>query len=151
MSIQIAPVLSLGLMLSFSTQLLAASETPPAMQIPASSTSTPTDTTDKNIQPSPHSDNSSRNQIHDGEHAVTADQQSNDKGDIDISRKIRRSVVKDKSLSTYAHNVKIITVNGGVVLKGPVRNNEEKLKIERIAKNIAGDSKVLSEIEVKHR
>jgi osmotically-inducible protein OsmY len=59
--------------------------------------------------------------------------------------------VKDKSLSTYAHNVKIITQNGQVTLKGPVRSEEEKRAIEAKAAEVAGDSKVTSELDVKSK
>ena len=57
--------------------------------------------------------------------------------------------MKDKSLSTYAHNVKIITQNGVVTLKGPVRSEEEKQAVEAKAKEIAGPGKVTSDLEVK--
>jgi len=127
----------------------AKDKVPAAMKVPVDSTTTPTDTTDKRVEPSPHGDNSVRNKIHDGDTAVSAEEQSNDKGDVEITRKIRQGIVKDKSLSTNAHNVKIITVKGSVVLKGPVSNNDEKLKVEQTAAAVAGKEKVVSEIEVK--
>ena len=58
--------------------------------------------------------------------AVTADQQKANPSDRDTTRQIRRAIVKDKSISTYGHNVKIITQNGMVTLKGPVRSEDEK-------------------------
>jgi osmotically-inducible protein OsmY len=58
-------------------------------------------------------------------------------------------VVEDKSLSTYAHNVKIIAQNGRVTLKGPVRSEEEKKAVERKAEEAAGTGNVASEITVK--
>lgn len=79
---------------------------------------------------------------------VTADQQSQSKEDREITQKIRRAIVKDKSLSSYAHNVKIITVNGIVTLKGPVRSLQEKSIIEEKAGQIAGKDKIRSEIEI---
>jgi osmotically-inducible protein OsmY len=57
--------------------------------------------------------------------------------------------MKDKSLSSYAHNVKIITQEGMVTLKGPVRSEEEKQAIEAKAKEVAGGDKVSSELVVK--
>jgi hyperosmotically inducible periplasmic protein len=57
--------------------------------------------------------------------------------------------VEDKSLSTYAHNVKIISQNGMVTLKGPVRSEEEKAAVESKAAEIAGKDKVTSQLEVK--
>jgi osmotically-inducible protein OsmY len=57
--------------------------------------------------------------------------------------------MKDKSLSTYAHNVKIITQNGQVTLKGPVRSEEEKKTVEAKATEVAGQNKVTSELNIK--
>ena len=79
----------------------------------------------------------------------TADQQKENRPDREITRDIRRSIVQDKSLSTYAHNVKIISQNGMVTLKGPVRSEEEKSAIEAKAAEIAGKDKVTSQLEVK--
>ncbi len=79
----------------------------------------------------------------------TADQQKLDRSDRDIARQIRQSVVKDKSLSTYAHNVKIISQNGAVTLRGPVRSEDEKRAIEADAAAVVGQDKVTSEIEVQ--
>lgn len=70
------------------------------------------------------------------------------KGSV-CTRDIRRSIVQDKSLSTYAHNVKIISQNGMVTLKGPVRSEEEKAAVESKAAEIAGKDKVTSQLEVK--
>lgn len=78
----------------------------------------------------------------------TADQQKNNRSDLEITRLIRRAVVTDKSLSVYGHNVKIISQNGVVTLKGPVRSEEEKQTIEKKAAEIAGEAQVRSEIEV---
>ena len=70
--------------------------------------------------------------------AVTADQQKMNKDDRELTRKIRKSLMQDKALSTYAHNVKIISQNGTVTLKGPVRSDNEKKVIEGKAADIAG-------------
>ena len=78
----------------------------------------------------------------------TADQQTNNRSDITITREIRRAIVKDKSLSTYAHNIKVITKNGAVTLKGPVRTEEEKKVVEARATDIAGTGHVTNEISV---
>ncbi len=79
----------------------------------------------------------------------TADQQKENAADRELSRKIRRSVVSDKSLSTYAHNVKIIAQHGTVTLKGPVHTDDEKKAIEAKAIEVAGKENVKSEITVK--
>lgn len=80
---------------------------------------------------------------------VTADQQKNNVSDRDLTAKIRRSVIADKSLSMYAHNVKIIVVGGSVTLKGPVHSDAEKQTIEKKATDIAGSGKVTNDITVK--
>jgi osmotically-inducible protein OsmY len=80
---------------------------------------------------------------------VTAEQQSGQTSDRDLTAKIRRSVVDDKSLSTYAHNVKIITTNGAVTLKGPVQSEQEKQQIAEKAAAIVGPNKVDNQLTVK--
>ena len=79
----------------------------------------------------------------------TADQQKNNKSDLDVTAEIRRSVMADKSLSVNAHNIKIIAQNGVVTLKGPVHSDAEKTTIEQKAMATAGKANVKSEIEVK--
>ena len=83
--------------------------------------------------------------------AVTADQQNDNPGDRDLTQKIRQAIMQDKSLSTYAHNVKIVTQNGQVTLKGPVRSEDEKKAIEAKATQVAGEDKVTSELNIKSR
>jgi hyperosmotically inducible protein len=80
----------------------------------------------------------------------TADQSKNNVTDRDLARRIRQSIVADKSLSTYAHNVKVISQNGLVTLKGPVRSEDEKSAIESKALEVVGDkSKLSNQISVK--
>lgn len=78
----------------------------------------------------------------------TADQQKNNRSDLELTRLIRRAVVTDKNLSIYAHNIKIIAQNGTVTLKGPVRSEEEKQLIEKKAVEIAGAAQLRNELEV---
>ena len=80
----------------------------------------------------------------------TADQQSNHKSDIELTRSIRRSLEKDPSLSAAAHNIKIISTDGAVILRGPVNTAREKASIGVEAQNIAGAHKVTDELEVKN-
>jgi len=82
------------------------------------------------------------------DHAVTADQQSNSRGDVKITREIRRKIVHDKTLSTSAHNVKIVTIDGVVTLRGPVASTEEKAVIGEAAKKVAGVGKVDNQLEI---
>jgi hyperosmotically inducible periplasmic protein len=79
---------------------------------------------------------------------VTADNQKENQIDRTTTQKIRKSILADKSLSTYAHNIKIITTNGSVVLKGPVRSDEEKVAIEAKATEVAGAGNVTSDLTV---
>lgn len=81
--------------------------------------------------------------------AVTADQQKSDRTDRQLTQQIRKAVVGDKSLSTYAHNVKIVSQGGAVTLKGPVRSEEEKKAIVAKAEEIAGPGKVRDQLSVK--
>ena len=80
---------------------------------------------------------------------LTADNQKGDKTDRELAQKIRRAIVEDKSLSAYAHNVKVIARNGTVTLKGPVHSEEEKSTIESKAAGIAGRENVKNELSVK--
>ncbi len=100
-------------------------------------------------QPAP--DNTAVNKRDRDKDAVTADRQKNNASDVEITRKIRRAIAKDKSLSTYAHNVKVITLNGEVTLKGPVRSDTEKSKVEAKAAQVVGAGNVKSELEVAPR
>jgi len=82
---------------------------------------------------------------------VTADQQKSNAADMKMTRTIRRSIMADKSLSTYAHNIKIISQNGVVTLKGPVKSDAEKTAVMEKAVAVAGSSDhVTDQISVKH-
>src|SRR6266568_20991 len=77
-------------------------------------------------QETPKPDNTKTNK----QDTVTADQQKNNKSDRETTKEIRKAITDDQSLSTYAHNVKVISKHGSVTLKGPVRSDEEKKSIE---------------------
>lgn len=79
----------------------------------------------------------------------TADQGKNNASDREIAAHIRRDVTKDKSLSTDAHNVKIIADHGKVTLKGPVHSEDEKHMLEEHARKYAGDGNVTDEMTIK--
>ena len=102
-----------------------------------------------NSQTPAASDNTKTNQRDRSANEPTADQQKDNRSDRDITQQIRQSIVKDKSLSTYGHNVKVITQNGQVTLKGPVKSEDEKKAIEAKAAEVAGENKVSSELNVK--
>jgi hyperosmotically inducible periplasmic protein len=80
----------------------------------------------------------------------TADQQKNNRTDLDMTKNIRKSIMDDKSLSTYAHNVKVISQNGTVTLKGPVKSDDEKKAVLSKAVAVAGSAdKVVDQMSVK--
>jgi len=96
----------------------------------------------------PAADNSKTNRGDTDQGAVTADQQKSNPADRETTRNIRTAIMKDKSLSTYAHNVKVITQDGKVTLKGPVRSDDEKTNVEAKAVAVAGADNVTSQLTV---
>jgi osmotically-inducible protein OsmY len=94
-------------------------------------------------------DNTKMNQSDRSGGSPTADQAKNNKSDREIMRQIRKSIVADKDLSTYAHNIKIISQHGQVTLKGPVHSDDERQRIEAKAKEVAGAGNVTDQIAVK--
>lgn len=97
-------------------------------------------------QTSPQSpDNSRENQ----NHAKTADSQPNAAADRATTAKVRKAIVGDKGLSTYAHNVKIIAMNGQVTLKGPVKSEEEKQQIASDVTAVVSADSLTNQLTVK--
>ena len=92
-------------------------------------------------------DNTGRN-VRDRGATLTSGDQSESKADLTTTQKIRQAVVADKSLSMTAHNVKIITVDGVVTLRGPVKTDDERTKIAAKAAQLAGADKVENQLEV---
>ena len=86
---------------------------------------------------------------HNKNQKTTADNQTNAKSDRLLTAKIRRAIVADKGLSVYAHNVKIITLNGAVTLKGPVNSEEEKQKVASDAAGAASAEAITNQLTVK--
>jgi osmotically-inducible protein OsmY len=81
---------------------------------------------------------------------VTPGDQANNKADVETTRRIRRALTQSDQLSTTAKNIKIITANGKVTLRGPVATTQEQQTIVKIAKGVAGDSSVDNQLEVKN-
>lgn len=79
---------------------------------------------------------------------LTPTDQSSRESDVELTRKIREGVVSDDSLSLMAHNVKIISVDGVVTLRGPVENEAERERIASLAEKSAGSGKVRNHLEV---
>jgi len=94
-------------------------------------------------QPAP--DNTKRNK---NQTDPSADQQKMNSADRTITQKIRKAIHEDKSLSTYAHNIKIITQDGKVTLRGPVRSEDEKSNLQAKAAEVAGQDNVTNQLEI---
>ena len=100
-------------------------------------------------QDTPAADNTSKNQRDRSGETRTSGDQSNSSEDVKITATIRRAIVGDQSLSATAKNVKIITADGTVTLRGPVQNAAEKAKIAELAQAAAGNAKIDNQLEVK--
>ena len=96
----------------------------------------------------PAADNTAVNQRDRGHQTLTPIDQSSNPADLQTTRNIRRSLVEDDSLSTDARNIKIITLNGAVTLRGPVRTDQERADIAAKAAQVARNYRVDDEIEV---
>ena len=97
---------------------------------------------------SPDADNSAINQRDRNSDALTPMNQGTSQEDRSITMRIRQAVMHDGSLSFTAKNVKIITINGKVTLRGPVKTDAERTAIEPAARNVAGSAQVDSQLEV---
>lgn len=97
----------------------------------------------------PDADNTKVNKRDRSKSEPTADQGKNNQSDRELMRNIRRALLDDKSLSSNAHNAKIIAQGGKVTLKGPVRSEEEKRTVEEKATAIAGQGNVTNNLTVK--
>jgi len=93
-------------------------------------------------------DNSKSNKLDSSNTSATADAQKDSPSDRMITQQIRKNVLADKSLSTYAHNVKIVAVNGTVTLNGVVRSEQEKSSVEAKAVSVVGQSRVVNDLKV---
>ena len=100
-------------------------------------------------QDTPAADNTKKNQRDRSGETKTSGDQSNSSEDVKITAAIRRAVVRDHSLSMTANNVKIITANGMVTLRGPVKSDAEKAKTVELARSAAGNAKINNQLEVK--
>jgi len=96
-------------------------------------------------------DNTGRNERDREGTTLTPGDQSSNEADVELTRRIREAVVADDSLSTNAHNVKIITINGKVTLRGPVESEAERAKIVATAQQLAGKNKVDNKLEIANK
>ncbi|WP_207215886.1 BON domain-containing protein [Pseudolysobacter antarcticus] len=94
-------------------------------------------------------DNTRVNQRDRSADTIKPTDQPNDKDDIKLLSAVRRAVVDDKSISVLAHNVKIVVMSGAVMLRGPVKSQEEKLQVGKIVAGVPGVSEITNELDVK--
>lgn len=94
-------------------------------------------------------ENTERNVRDKGDTTLTPEDQSENESDIRITAEIRKAITDDDSLSVNAHNVKVITRNGTVTLRGPVDSEAEKTKLQAIVQQVSGVSQVDNQLEAK--
>jgi hyperosmotically inducible periplasmic protein len=94
-------------------------------------------------------DNTTTNQRDRSGKTKTSGDQSNSSADLKTTQAIRRALMKDGELSTSAKNIKVITANGHVTLRGPVKTAQEKAKIDQLAKSAAGGAQIDNQVDVK--
>ena len=94
-------------------------------------------------------DNTAINERDRSRETQTSGDQSNSSADLKTTQTIRQALMKDSELSTTAKNIKIITNNGQVTLRGPVKNAQEKAKIDQLARSAAGGAKIDDQLDVK--
>src|SRR5438874_6894888 len=95
-------------------------------------------------------DNTATNERDRSGETKTSGDQSNSSADLKITQAIRQALMKDGELSTAAKNIKIITANGQVTLRGPVKTAQEKSKIDRLAGSAGSGAKIENHLDVEH-
>jgi osmotically-inducible protein OsmY len=98
---------------------------------------------------SPEADNSSKNQRDRDGATVTPGDQGNSAADRGLTQRIRKALVTDSNYSVTAKNIKIMTLDGRVTLRGPVNSDVERVRLVTLAQNIAGVDNVQDQLEVK--
>src|SRR5215470_12835687 len=93
-------------------------------------------------------DNTAINERDRSRETQTSGDQSNSSADLKTTQAIRQALMKDGELSTTAKNVKVITENGQVTLRGPVKNVQEKSKVDQLAKSVAGGAHIVDQLDV---
>ena len=101
------------------------------------------------VVPTPSAQTAPDNSAQNKDQGLTADNQANAEMDRTTTANIRKAIIADKDLSTYAHNVKMITVNGAVTLKGPVTSDGEKEKVASDAASVVSADKITNHLTVK--
>ena len=96
-----------------------------------------------------NADNTAKNQRDRSGETATSGDQSNSSADLKITQAIRQALMKDGELSTTAKNIKVITANGQVTLRGPVNNTQEKAKVDQIARSAGSGAQIVDQLDVK--
>ena len=94
-------------------------------------------------------DNTATNERDRSGETKTSGDQSNSSADLKVTQAIRRALMKDRELSTMAKNIKVVTANGQVTLRGPVKTVQEKTKVDQIARSAAGGARIDDQLQVK--
>ena len=102
---------------------------------------------DKNV----NADNTAKNERDRSGETQTSGDQSNSSADLKTTQAIRQALMKDSELSATAKNIKVITTNGHVTLRGPVKTAQEKSKIDQLAKSAAGGAQIEDQLEVTNK
>lgn len=122
---------------------------PPSTSVPAPQTMPTPERNPSPVTPPPAPDNTGRNERDRDGGTMTPEDQSESAADRKITADVRSAITSDTSMSLNARNVKIITLNGVVTLRGPVETQAEKDAIEAKAEAVAGVSSVDNQLEVK--
>jgi osmotically-inducible protein OsmY len=102
---------------------------------------------DKKVDP----DNTAKNERDRSGGTMTSGDQSNSSADLKTTQAIRQALMKDPELSMTAKNIKVVTSNGHVTLRGPVKTAQEKSKIDQLAKSAAGGAQIEDQLEVTNK
>ena len=102
---------------------------------------------DKNVNP----DTTGKNERDRSGETQTSGDQSNSSADLKTTQAIRQALMKDSELSATAKNIKVITADGHVTLRGPVRTAQEKSKIDELAKSAAGGAQIEDQLEITNK
>jgi osmotically-inducible protein OsmY len=94
-------------------------------------------------------DNTARNERDRSGQTQTSGDQSNSSADLKITQAIRQALMKDGELSTTAKNIKVITDNGQVTLRGPVKDAQERVRVDQLAKSAAGGARIVDQLDIK--
>jgi Flp pilus assembly secretin CpaC len=102
---------------------------------------------DKKVNP----DNTAKNERDRSGETQTSGDQSNSSADLKTTQAIRQALMKDSELSATAKNIKVITANGHVTLRGPVKTAQEKSKIDQLAKSASGGAQIEDQLEISNK